>query len=340
MAERRLNGVRFSFSNASDMPTSFLRALYCSVPLIVALAGDARAQSVAQVDPVEAVAVEVTPTRSSSRLHSLIARIARRTADSTSIANGVPALPGAALADSIDAAAVESVTMAIPPDLAQLFKSRQDSVGWARGRIGAQRANGFRVVVDLFQHHLFAIRNDDTLRAASVATALNTTLSFGGRTWLFETPRGVRTVLGKEADPVWRAPDWHFAEVAFENRLAMRSITRGQTVRLQDGSRLLVEGDEVGIILRGQSNFTPLAVDEHIVFDNTLFVPPLDTKQRQIRGELGAYRLILGNGFLLHGTPYGASIGTSATHGCIRLADADIAWLYENVPVGTKVYIY
>ena len=23
-----------------------------------------------------------------------------------------------------------------------------------------------------------------------------------------------------------------------------------------------------------------------------------------------------------------------------RLADADIAWLYENVPVGTKVYIY
>jgi L,D-transpeptidase-like protein len=323
------------------MPTSFIRAVCCGVPLVAALAGDLRAQSTEpQVDPVQAVAVEIGPTRSSSRLQSLIARIDRRTADSTSVANGVPQLPGAALADSTEDAALDSVTMAIPPDIAQLFKSRQDSVGWARGRVGAQRANGFRVVIDLFQHQLFAIRDDDTLRAASVATALNTTLTFGGRSWLFETPRGVRSVLGKEKDPVWRAPDWHFAEVALENHLAMRSITRGQTVRLRNGSRLLVEGDEVGIILPGRSEFSPLALDEHIVFDSTLFVPPLDTKQRQIRGELGAYRLILGNGFLLHGTPYGASIGTSATHGCIRLADADIAWLYENVPVGTKVYIY
>jgi hypothetical protein len=323
------------------MPTSLIRALCCGLPLVVALAGDVRAQSAdPHVDPVQAVAVEVTPTRSSSRLRSLIARIARRTADRTSVANGVRQLPEAALADSADDAAVDSVTMAIPPDIAQLFKSRQDSVGWARGRAGAKRANGLRVVVDLFQHQLFVIQDADTLRAASVATALNTTLDFGGRTWFFETPRGVRTVSGKEKDPVWRAPDWHFAEVALENHLAMRSITRGQTVRLRDGSRLLVEGDEVGIILPSQSEFTPLLLDEHIVFDNTLFVPPLDTKQRQIRGELGAYRLILGNGFLLHGTPYGASIGTSATHGCIRLADADIAWLYENVPVGTKVYIY
>jgi lipoprotein-anchoring transpeptidase ErfK/SrfK len=322
------------------VPTSLIRALCLSIPLAIGLAHDVRAQSTARVDPVQAVAVEVTPTRSSSRLHSLIARIDRRTADSTSVANGVQPLAGAALADSTHDAEVDSVTMAIPPDIAQQFKSRQDSIGWARGRVGAQRANGFRVVVDLFEHQLFVIRGDDTLRAASVATALNTTLSFGGRTWLFETPRGARAVLDKEKDPGWRAPDWHFAEVALENHLGMRSITRGQTIRLRDGSRLLIKGDEVGIVYPGQSAFHPLALDEHIVFDNTLFVPPLDTKQRQIRGELGAFRLILGNGFLLHGTPYDASIGTSATHGCIRLADADIAWLFENVPIGTKVYIY
>ena len=323
------------------MPTPLFRTLCRGVPMVIALAGEARAQSTdPQVDPVQAVAVEIAPTRALSRLRSLIARIARRTADSTSVANGVPRLPGAALTDSSDDAAVDSVTMAIPPDIAQLFKSRQDSVGWARGRVGAERANAFRIVVDLFQHQLFVIRDADTLRAASVATALNTTLEFGGRTWRFETPRGVRTVLAKEKDPVWRAPDWHFAEVALEHSLSLRSITRGHTVTLRDGSRLLVERDEVGIILPGQSEFTPMALDVHIVFDNTLFVPPFDTKQRQIRGELGAYRLILGNGFLLHGTPYAASIGTSATHGCIRLADADIAWLFENVPVGTKVYIY
>lgn len=318
-----------------------VRALWLSLALATGLAGALGAQSAApQPDPVQSVAIEVTPTRSSSRLRSLIRRIARRTADSTSVAHGVARLASADLADSTDDAAVDSATMAIPPDIAQLFTSRADSVGWARGRLGATRATGFRVVVDLFQRHLFVIRDDDTLHAASVATALNTTLSFGGRSWRFVTPRGVRTVLAKEADPVWRPPDWHFAEVAQENELALRSITRGAPIVLRDGTTLRVEGDEVGITAPGSTEFTPLMLDEHIVFDNTLFIPPLDTKQRQIKGELGAYRLILGNGFLLHGTPYGSSIGTSVTHGCIRLADADIAWLFENVPVGTKVYIY
>jgi lipoprotein-anchoring transpeptidase ErfK/SrfK len=30
----------------------------------------------------------------------------------------------------------------------------------------------------------------------------------------------------------------------------------------------------------------------------------------------------------------------AATHGCVRLRDQDIEWLYENIPVGTKVYVY
>jgi lipoprotein-anchoring transpeptidase ErfK/SrfK len=42
----------------------------------------------------------------------------------------------------------------------------------------------------------------------------------------------------------------------------------------------------------------------------------------------------------LHGTPYKESIGLAATHGCVRMRDEDIEWLYEHVPVGTKVYIY
>ena len=46
------------------------------------------------------------------------------------------------------------------------------------------------------------------------------------------------------------------------------------------------------------------------------------------------------DGYLLHGTPYDDSIGTAATHGCVRLRADDVQWLYENVPVGTPVYIY
>ena len=51
-------------------------------------------------------------------------------------------------------------------------------------------------------------------------------------------------------------------------------------------------------------------------------------------------RLDLGEGYLLHGTPYKESLGMAATHGCVRLGDEDIEWLYDHVPVGTRVYIY
>ena len=80
--------------------------------------------------------------------------------------------------------------------------------------------------------------------------------------------------------------------------------------------------------------------DEEIVFDNTLFVPPVGSKNRQIEGTLGKYKLDTGNGILLHGTPHKNSIGRAATHGCLRLRDEDIEWLYDYIPIGTKVYIY
>jgi lipoprotein-anchoring transpeptidase ErfK/SrfK len=41
----------------------------------------------------------------------------------------------------------------------------------------------------------------------------------------------------------------------------------------------------------------------------------------------------------LHGTPDAASIGYSASHGCIRMRIPDAEWLFNNVYVGTPVYI-
>lgn len=41
----------------------------------------------------------------------------------------------------------------------------------------------------------------------------------------------------------------------------------------------------------------------------------------------------------IHGTQNIASIGTAASHGCIRLANSDVVDLYPRVEVGTKVYI-
>ena len=217
------------------------------------------------------------------------------------------------------------------------FKSRADSLSWARSRAVAARATGFHLVVSLQDRHLWAVIGEDTVLSAPVAVAKGTTLQFGGREWTFETPRGVRTVLGKEADPIWQPPEWLYAETAKEYGLKLGHMT-GRPIKLDDGRILTMKDGEAGLIQDGE--FAALPTDEHIVFGNTLYVPPLGSKNRKIEGELGKYRLNMGDGFLLHGTPYKESIGMAATHGCVRMRDEDIEWLYDHVPVGTKVYIY
>ena len=41
----------------------------------------------------------------------------------------------------------------------------------------------------------------------------------------------------------------------------------------------------------------------------------------------------------IHGTPDAASIGYSASHGCIRMRVPEAEWLFEQVNVGTPVMI-
>jgi lipoprotein-anchoring transpeptidase ErfK/SrfK len=41
----------------------------------------------------------------------------------------------------------------------------------------------------------------------------------------------------------------------------------------------------------------------------------------------------------IHGTPDAASIGYSASHGCIRMRISDAEWLFQRVEVGTPVFI-
>src|SRR5207247_451349 len=41
----------------------------------------------------------------------------------------------------------------------------------------------------------------------------------------------------------------------------------------------------------------------------------------------------------IHGTDDIASLGTAASHGCIRMSIPDVKELYRIVPVGTRIYI-
>ena len=323
------------------MQRPFRRSFWLSSLLLASVGSLASAQG---VEVTHDTASASAPAASSQRegrnwFVSLLRKGARRSDDSVATSGGSAAMP--ADTDSANAGGSAVPDNAVPARrVERSFKSRKDSLEWRSARSVAMRSSGYRIIVDLFARELYVLDRDDTLRVAPAATAMNATLSYGGRTWRFETPRGVRTVRGKEKDPVWTPPEWHFAEVALEHGLKLRSMNAGQQIRLKDGTILTSRRDEVGIIRKGTKTFVPLVLDEHVVFDNTLFIPPQGTKHRSIQGELGHYKLDLGDGYLLHGTPYARSIGAAVTHGCVRLADEDIEWLYENVPVGTKVYMY
>lgn len=52
---------------------------------------------------------------------------------------------------------------------------------------------------------------------------------------------------------------------------------------------------------------------------------------------MGYYAMYIGNLYAIHGTNVNFGIGLRVSHGCIRLRNEDIEWLFKNVPVGTKV---
>ncbi len=223
-------------------------------------------------------------------------------------------------------------------DTLPTFRVRTDSLTSVRTWQASLRDRTLRVVVSIADRKLSVVEGNDTLHSAPVAVGMGRLLEYGGRRWTFATPRGVRTVIAKSEAPKWRPPDWAYAEVARQYRLRLGHMPARGAVTLRDGRKLVVRDSLVGLMLA--DGFAALPVDEHIVFDSTLYVPPLGTANRRIDGELGNYRLDMGGGYLLHGTPTGETPRSATTHGCVRLGDDDLQWLYDFVPVGTKVYIY
>jgi len=212
----------------------------------------------------------------------------------------------------------------------------------ARGqdaRLAAERDTGMRIVVSLGERRLRVIEGEhDTLLVARAAVGSGGEISYGGHRWQFDTPRGVRAVVSKDSAPVWIPPDWHYVEVARREHLKLVWLHGDTTIAYDDGSKLVVDRDAARFI--DERGPDPFSLGEHIIVDDVLYVPPIGSESRKVPGELGAFRLSIGDGFGIHGTPDKSSIGNAVTHGCMRLSDADIAWLYHHVPVGTKVYVY
>ena len=199
------------------------------------------------------------------------------------------------------------------------------------------------LVVSLEENQLWLKQSGQVLFATQVATGSGKTLvkEGGGSVWKFETPRGRLIVQGKERDPAWVPPDWHYVEQARKRGLGMAHLQRGGSIATADGATITVQGDDVVKAWPGGRRAVLQATDgREIVAEGKLIVPPLGTNQRRYGGVLGAYRLNLGSGYALHGTNRPETIGRSVSHGCIRLRNEDITRLFDLVPVGTPVYIY
>ena len=140
---------------------------------------------------------------------------------------------------------------------------------------------------------------------------------------------------------MWVPPDWHYVEMAKKKNYSLVHLVRGKDIKLADGSIITVEGNEV-VRKAPDGQIVPFDVAEgrEIVVNKNVIIPPFGTTQRKYGGVLGTNRLNLGDGYALHGTDVPSSIGTSVSHGCVRLRNEDIETLYQMVPVGTPVYIY
>jgi hypothetical protein len=202
----------------------------------------------------------------------------------------------------------------------------------------AHAHSGFHLEVDLERREVRVMDGAISLYEAPAAVGKPFVLEYEGRKWAFSTPRGRRTILSKARNPVWNPPDWHYVELAALKHWQIVWLRAGDRVPLGDGGRVVVRGDRVGFE-SAEGRFTPAPVGEEIVHGDTLFAPPPGSRNRAIPGELGRFKLDLGDGYYIHGTPDVGSIGGALTHGCIRLADDDLEWLYEHVPAGTPVYI-
>ena len=131
-----------------------------------------------------------------------------------------------------------------------------------------------------------------------------------------------------------------------------RSI--GEVIVIRRGSNRLELYDGMKLrrsfgVATGQSKYpTPLGRFEIIVkWRNPWWYPPASDWAKDAKpippgpgNPLGTRWMGISSPAVgIHGTPDSASIGYSVSHGCIRMLIPDVEWLFQQVEIGTPVYI-
>ncbi|HEY0929371.1 MAG TPA: L,D-transpeptidase [Gemmatimonas sp.] len=204
-------------------------------------------------------------------------------------------------------------------------------------------ANAPYIVVSIAERRVWYKQGDSVLFTAPVATGSGKQMVVKGSTKVmrFETPRGRLVVQRRDSAPAWIPPDWHFQEQANKRGMGLVQMVRGSPIKLKDGSSITVQGNDV-VRVGSDGSVKPLSASDgrEIVADGRIVIPPFGTNQRKYPDVLGTRRLYLGDGYALHGTNNPKSVGQAVSHGCVRLRNEDIEALYNQVSVGTLVYIY
>jgi hypothetical protein len=206
----------------------------------------------------------------------------------------------------------------------------------------AAAANQPYLVVSMADHRLWYKQGKEVLFEAPVATGSGKELVGGsGGQWRFETPRGRLLVKGKDENPAWVPPDWHYVEMANKKGLGIVHLGQGGAIRTGDAVITTQGGEVVKRYSNGSTVSLGTGVEgKEIVANGNIVVPPYGTSARRYLGVMGTRRLELGDGYGIHGTDHPETIGQSVSHGCVRMRNEDIERLYPMVPVGTPVYIY
>jgi len=217
-----------------------------------------------------------------------------------------------------------------------------DSLKTLMTETAAEAANQPYLVVSMADHMLWYKQGKEVLFEAPVATGSGKELVGGSGQWRFETPRGRLTVKGKDVDPAWVPPDWHYVEQAHKKGLGIIHLDPGESIPTGDGGVITTRNGEV---VRRYGNGSAVSLGggvegKEIVVNGNIVVPPYGTTARRYVGVLGTRRLELGDGYGIHGTDHPESIGRSVSHGCVRMRNEDIERLYPMVGIGTPVYIY
>jgi len=218
------------------------------------------------------------------------------------------------------------------------------------------------IIVSTAENKVYVRSGGKTIFEAVCSTGKGTTMVIDGRTMIFNTPTGAFRIQSKEENPVWVPPDWHFVEEARKKKLEVVRLRPGEGIDADTGAPVSLDQSRGlwgllhspdrprGRVLKMKGNSVvevgpdgaerQLPPGELIRAGKSLVLPPPGSAQRRFDKILGHYRLNIGNGYALHGTTATNQLGRSVSHGCVRLADADIERLFKMAKVGDQVLIY